>query len=420
MSNTRPHVRFLLALLALACAAAAYYDEPPIANVTEHNLAVAESLGDHFVPAAAVNGTVYMLFNGTDKDWAQISESFEFPLAHASARIVAMDPSVDNYTSAAASPVLLVAWGAQADGLPQGDYEEDDCNESQLSSSVSHSAEVTFSFGNASEKVIVTNNRIPVPASVLDAMRNSSGNGDALEVRLNATFLFRYDIDDRTAVVEGGCADRVKIFYSTLSINDTMDWGVEGNRTLFILRRPVLGEQWYRDNRFDVILLSDARFYAGSVSGPGNQSYAFRLCAFDVANDSFGAWHAVSVPLGTGHDGIAGHEAENAPVPLSRGNFTYSYVYEFNYSYQGLGWNTLVLEARTVFGAKRGFSQAILSRALTYSGNLAENGAYADPPVSVPSASWSADYIKPLALGMGVAALLLAALLMGRVHGRKK
>lgn len=393
----------------------ALYDEPPIANVTAHNLALATSLDDSFSQVKAVNGTITMLFNTSGPNGT--SSSFNLPLLHASAALVSIDPSIDNATIASGAPVLLLARGAYAAPLAPSDYDNDGCVESQLSSSVSPSALATFSFGDVSETVPVSGNLVQVPERVLAAMGNSTGV-DVLQVRLNATFDFTYDVDDPIEVA-GTCTDNIVSFHSPLHVSDARNWSVEGNRTLYFLLEPVLGEQWFRDNRFDSVVFSDSLIYAGSISGPGNQSYAFRIYGFDITNDSYGAWHAVSVELPSGHDGIAGYYAQNTPTALEHDSATYSYVYDFNYSYQGIGENVLTLEVQLLSGANRTFQERLLSRALTYSGNITELGTPAEPSISRPSLGFSADTIGEASLGLGLAGLLLVVILLNSVRGKR-
>ena len=416
MSLGRILLVLLLSPLLLSISAFALYTDPPIYNVTLHNLNLAPSLNDSYSPVIGVNGTIGMDFNGTDRNWVHISEHFDFPIIHASAKLLTIDPSVDNATSASASPKLLFAWGAFAEPLAIADYEHDDCNESQISSSVSRSAAINFSFRNARETVIVTDsNVVPVPDGILKEMESTSGN-DTLAVQINATFVFRYDMDDRKAIVEGGCVDRPKAFFSSISVSDSANWTVEGNRTLFFLRAPILGEQWFRNNRFDTVIFSNSRIYKAKVSADGNQTEYFQLYNFNITNDSYGVWKIESIPVSSGSSyGASGYAISNNPAPLERDNLTYGYLYAFNYTYSGIGVHTLALDADGLFGDEHVFSRDILSRMLSYGGNTSELGTPADWPVTRKSASFSEDALRTVTLSLGLAGLLLAALLINRI-----
>jgi hypothetical protein len=369
----------IVILLLLSTAFSALYSDPPLANVTAHNLALAASLNDSYSPADGVNGTMVAV------------------------KLVTMDPSVDNATSSA-SPVLIFAWGAVAQPVLSG-YG----NCSQPFSSLSRSAVVNFTFQNTSYVVLTDSNIVPVPEDIVAAMANTSGL-DQLQVRINATFDFLYGIDNQTPA-QSGCP----YFNSSLSATDAMNWSVEGNRTLFFLSAPILGEQWFQDNEFDTVLFSDSRIYKGEIAGPGNQHYQFQLYAFNITNDSYGAWHVVSVPLGP-IGGVAGYQAFNTPTALSPDNFTYAYVYGFNYSYQGIGENTLSLSVESLFGDNHSFQQELLSRMLSYSGNTTELGGPASPSDSRPSAAFSTESIRTVALSLGLIGLLLAIVFLNRIH----
>ncbi len=370
----------IVLLLLLSTAFSALYSDPPLANVTAHNLAIAASLNDSYMPAIGVNGTVDL--NGT-----------VLSTMAASVKLVAMEPSVDNATYPASS-ILIFAWGAGAQLAPGGN-----CTQP----SVSRSAAVSFAFQNASDVVVTDSNVVPVPQDIVAAMANTSGM-DPLQVRINATFDFLYG--DQAP----GCSAN-----SSLVVTDAMNWTVEGNRTLFFLSAPVLGEQWYMDNEFDTVLFSDSRVYKGAITGPGDQSYQFRLYAFNVTNDSYGAWHVVSVPLGPA-GGVAGYQAFNTPTALAHDNFTYAYLYGFNYSYQGIGENTLSLEEESFFGDNHSFQQELLSRMLSYSGNTTELGGPSSPSDSRPSLAFSTETIRTVALSLGLVGVLLAVVLLNRIH----
>jgi len=400
-------------LLVFALPVLALYPDPPFAEVSAHNLALAPAFDDSYDPSIAVNGTMGMDFYGTDIYWVPIHKHVDLQLINASARILTMEPSVGESISASASPVLLFAWGSNATPLPTRDWEGDDCAEYQNGSSVSRSALVTFSFGNASESVSAVNNTVLIPDSILAAMANTTGT-DVFQVRLNATFNFTYTIDDRRPSHDEGCAQHLANYSSSISAMDERNWTVEGNRTLFFLVAPVLGEQWFRNNHFDTVLFSNSRIYAGNISADSNQAKNFRLYEFNITNDSQGVWHIEAVPAQGLSEGIAGYSAYNTPVPLAPDNFTYGYVYELNYSYEGLGGHALEDDVSGLF-SRSVFSREILSRMLSYSGNVSETGGPADPSVTRKSAAFSPDSMNTVTLSLGLAGLLLIVLLMRRL-----
>jgi len=388
------------------------FSYPPTNNVTAHNAALAPSLQDAFDPMIAKNGTVQFDFYGTDLNWVPISLHINLSLISASSKLLTIDPSVDNATSATHSSVLIFAWGNVSLPLETDDYESDDCLESQVNSTVNRSAIVTFSFGNVSRTVSTTNNIISVPTAVLEAMKNTSGK-ELLIVELNTSFNFTYTVDDRRPSFEEGCSHHIMNFSSVIELSDSKNWSVEGNSTLFFLRAPVLGEQWFRNNRFDSLVFSNNRLYRGEISADGNQTFSFRLYDFNITNDSYGVWYIQSVPIAPS-EGIVAHTVYNAPAPIDPDNLSYHYLYEFNYSYEAIGLKTLELRATSFFNDDYSFSREILSRMLSYSGNVSELGGPANETISRKSIAFQIDSIRGVTIALGLIGILLVVLLANK------
>jgi len=406
-----------LLLVLLSAAGFALYSDPPFSEVAAHNAALAPALNDSYDPSIAAGGTIGMDFYGTDIYWAPIHRHFDFQLINASARLAAIEPSVDGSISPSTCPVLLFAWGSNATPLAAKDWEGDDCVEYQNDTSVSRAALVTFTFGNTSVQVSTSNDTVPLPQEILEAMEGTNGN-DSLSVLLNATFNFTYVIDDRKPSHDEGCSHHLVNYSSVINVLDERNWTVEGNRSLFFLAAPALGEQWFRDNRFDTIILTNSRIYSGNISADGNQTRSFRLLWFNITNDSLGVWQIVSVPANDSTGIVAEHLAYNTPTPLDSGNFTYGYAYELNYSYEGLGEHALQDDASGLFGARFVFKRDILSRMLSYSGNMSESGEPADLSVTRKSVPFFQDAMRPVELSIGLAGVLLVVLLTKRIVSR--
>ena len=404
-----------LALLFLLSASFSLYTHAPIAQVTEHNLAVAVQLNNTFDPEYSVNGTVAMDFYGTDINWVPIHRHVELPLIRASARLLAIDPSVDGSFSASGNPHLIFAWGSEADGLLPKDWEKnggsgDDCIEYQKNISVKRNAIIDFKFRNATETVSTADNVVPVPPSILRAMESTSGL-DALEVALNATFAFTYAVDDRLPAM-GGCMENIVEFTSAVNVADQMNFTAAGNRALFFLARPVLLEQWHANNHFDVVVLSNSKLGSAAIFSGENQSKEFLLSLFNVTAGSYGLKRIVSVPA---NDSEAGsHTALNNPFPIDSENSTYAYLYEFNYTYEGIGKKTLWAETSSVFGDNATFSRTIHSRTLSHSGNIPEvTGTGAEDMRK--SAYFGGSEMRSVFLDFGLLGILVIIILAGRL-----
>lgn len=401
---------FLLLFLLIPTSLSLYTD-PPLQEVTSHNLALAPWLNDHYDPSIAINGTVHMVFRGTNINWVKISEEFDFPLIHASAKLLTIDPSVDNATNIENNPRLVFAWGARADTLKRDDWESDDCTEYQNASSVTRSALVTFTFRNTSETVSTTTNVVAIPDSVQEAMQGTTGR-DRLNIKLDSTFDFLYTIDDQYATFESGCVQRLVNFTESLNIKDEMNWTVEGDNTLFFLRTPVLNEQWFRNNHFDSIAFSDSRIYKGRISANNDQEKEFHLYSFNITPGIYGLQKIESIPLDH-QPGIGEHTVFNTPIPLALQNNTYGYLYEFNYTYDGIGKNSLLLETSSFSGKDHSFSQALLSRALSHSGNISE--LETDKENVRKSRGTSVSSLNQITIGFGIIGLLVLMLLLTKI-----
>ena len=412
----RKPVMIFLFIFLFSLPVHALFSSPPTDNVTAHNAAIAPSLQDAFDPLIATNGTVQFDFYGTNIYWVPISMHINLSLISASSKLLSLDPSVDNATSAVHSPVLIFAWGNVSLPLDTRDWEGDDCAEYQLNSSVNRSATIVFSFGNLSEKVSTTSNTVPVPAGILEEMKNTPGK-DLLVVELNTSFNFTYTVNDQRPSFDEGCSDHILNFSSVIELTDRKNWSVEGDRTLFFLRAPVLGEQWFRNNLFNSVVFSNTRFYNGEISADGNQTYGFRLYDFNITNDSYGLWYIQSVPLAQS-GGIAEHTAYNAPSPFDPNNFSYNYIYEFNYSYDGIGRNILDLHITSVFNDDYQFSREILSRMLSHSGNVSELGGPVNETISRKSMAFQIDSIRGTTIALSLIGVLLVVLLVNRFFGK--
>jgi len=379
-------------------------------NTTLHNLNAAKALNESFDPGNAVDGTINVTFRGTNIYWAPIQQSLELPLIHASASLLSIEPSIDN-TISGNDPFLIIRWGAKAEEMEAKDWEGDDCFESQSESNVRRSAVLEFTYGNISQTLITQDNVVPLPQVIVDAMRQTSG-ADILNVSMDAKFNFTYTMDDRRPTHEG-CSMHLANYSSVLYIHDQMNYTSSGNRTLFFLRAPLLNEQWFRNNRFDMIVFSNSRIYKARIFEDGLPIRNITLYYFNITTDNNGLQRIVSVP--SNESGFFEHEAFNAPDPISEDGSTYFHLYEFNQTYEGIGEHDLELEVISFFGTSSAYQSKILSRSLTYSGNLTEIGNGSDPLNARKSKPDSDSGLAPVVISFGMIGLLILLLLIKRM-----
>jgi hypothetical protein len=411
-------ISLLALILLLPQASFSLYSQPPAKNTSAHNLLIAQSLNDRFDPDHSVNGTIEMTFHGTDINWAPVYRSFNFSLIRASVKLISIEPSIDNVISGE-NPFLIFSWGNESDVLEPKDWEKvpglmgDDCVEFQVNSSVSRHALVTFTYGNLSQTANTYDNVVDVPQSILLAMQNTSGS-DTLNITIDAVFNFTYTIDDRIPTHEG-CRTNLVNFSSLIHVYDEMNHTSSGNKTLFFLRKPVLNEQWFRNNHFDTIVFSNSKLYRAQIRENGKSVKNISLYSFNVTTDKHGLQRIVSIPNNKIAVNSLEHKALNFPTPISFDNSSFIYLYEFNHSYEGIGENLLELEVTSFFGSSSAYSQKILSRSLTHSGNISEPGVDYNQSTARASRAATDSDLQPVILSFGIIGVLILLLLTKRM-----
>jgi len=283
------------------------------------------------------------------------------------------------------------------------DFDNDFCAEFENQTYVIYSTNVTFIFKNISENASFSSNLIPVPQSILEAMKNSSGI-DNLMVLIEGNVSFIYTINDRG--FDG--VDCTSSYYNItghvpLSVNKS--FAVAGTKKLFFLRSPVLREQWFRSNRFNTIVLSQSPLYYAEISKDGNQTWNSTLREFYNVTDNYTVMYVFSNK--TSEKGWS--EAVNLTTPtlLQDTNHSFAYIYEFNYSYLGLGKHALSLDVNDSFLGSAHYGEVLLSRMLSYNGTFSEQGKPIDEEITRKSAGFTKQGLGFVELALGFVALIL-------------
>lgn len=413
-------MRFISALLFLFMAIAfSAYSQPPLVQTNQYNLNVTSEL-NLSASAAALNGTVNIPMSG---------------LVHGIPVGLSIEPvgfsvSVDNVTCPMDNLSFIALRGASMGHLTslpspgaggftcdrawyahfsnetswRCDLDGDYCVEYENYTAVSYDIDIIFSFGNVSVSVPYDSQLVPVPHSILEAMR--SGSGGNLTVAFNGTATFLYQINDR--MMSGGkCIDNYESENTTIPYSLNRSFAVGGSGSFFFLRSPVLREQWASNNQFDVIVLSQSPLYHADILLNGQAVENITLRSFDVQEDSDGLQGIISIP-----NPSPGAWTENTTLGLTQPaldakNRSFSYIYQFNYSYPGLGNNTLYLGVDDSCLVHSAYSNVLLSRMLSYNGSTAENGQPFDAAVARPSAPFSTGALGIITFGFGVAAIIV-------------
>jgi len=298
---------------------------------------------------------------------------------------------------------------------PRCDFDADQCAEFETNISVDYSrVNVTFMFGNASASVPFSSTEIAVPQEVVSAMRDSSGL-DNLTALVAGDAVVSYWVDDQVYSA-GDCVSNPIAFNATIPLSASRSFKVSGRNHLFFLNAPVLREQWFRNNRFDIVVLSQAPLYRARIVLNGNISSNLSFRKFDIqtAEDHYG----ISSILSTSCDicngtrpGWMGPRCNGSftPTGLESSNLSFAYVYEFNTTYEALGTTNLSVIVDDVCGGSGRFDDAVMSRMLS-SNSVMENGSAFDPQVARPSTGFREEELGRASLGIGLigAVLLLS------------
>ncbi len=427
-------MRCLLFFLVLVSFCFSYAD-PPVDDVTSHNILRAGDLDGHLNKTVAENGSIYFRWYGK-KLWF-----------NASMQIAGVSLLIDNSTAGGKNVRVIVEEGAEMQHLlrkgsmslkcdddfysshgddPECDFDGDGCTEYEISTDVVYTIEMNFTFRNQSEtaRADETNenilgvlfkkaltNMVTIPDSIDDAMADSSGN-DNLTVVFNGTATFVYVIDNRSS---GGtyCVSNKGVYYETIHFGDTETYNVYGKNNLIFTIAPVLNEQWFRNNRFDNIVLSQNQIYKAEVFLNDEKQKNFTLYEFNITEDSFGLQGIYSISLND--SGFVG-DTDATPAFLENETHSYGHLYRFDYGYEGIGENKLELVVYDFLGENETIEQKILSRQLSYSGNKTETGEEYDPETTRRSAGFRMDEIRLLEIGVGMLGLIVIVLLIYRIR----
>jgi hypothetical protein len=395
------------------------FAQPPIDNVMDHNNDYAPNLENVYNASLARNGTMSVVFGNISQRNISLSASIQ---------VAGLNLMVDNMTYPHENLSLILARGVDGghliskheDGYPdfvcdkewfyggaqyaqRCDFDNDNCAEFENDSFVTYDTNATFSFMGANETVRTSSNLIEVPSEILDEMEHSSGT-DRLNVTIESAAVFTTIFNDRGF---GGmdCTS----FYVNVTQNVTIylnaSFPVAGTQKLFFLRAPILNEQWFRNNQFSLILLSQSPLYYAETSLNGNQSRNYTLREFNTTNNSFNLTEIVSsktIPPGWS-------ESVNitTPIPLSQTDDSYSFIYGFNSTYSGLGKNTLGMLVRDSFMGQGEYETVILSRMLSSNGTKNELGDAIDPEVTRPSAGFQKGELSHVEISLGFLAVIV-------------
>lgn len=411
----------LIFLLLLAGLAHAQYAEPPLAEVLANNTQAAQALDGYYNESFAQNGTITLRFG----DYTQS------PNISASLIIIGLSPQVDNVSCVVDDMALITARGhaegplvsipyegypdfscdkAWHDSIPppsmplRCDFDGDDCSEFVNRTIVAYELNATFIFRNVSESVQLSSTNLAVPPGVLSLIENASG-AENLTINISGNVSFIYEVNDQ--FIDGmDCFSNYTNFSSSVPINTSRAFVVGGRQKLFFLVAPILREQWFRDNRFDVIALSQCPLYRAEIYMNNASVRNISIRTFIITRDFFGFASMssnISSPAGWSE-----YSTESiTPTPLEAFSNSFAFVYRFNHSYAGLGENNLSLIVRDAVLSNAQYKETLLSRMLSYGGTTTETGQAISLVPSRPSVGFQTGSLTHLEISLGLVGLVL-------------
>lgn len=156
-----------------------------------------------------------------------------------------------------------------------------------------------------------------------------------------------------------------------------ISYKIENGNLLYFLSKPVLKEQWYKNNHFDSVVLSKRKFYKGEILKNGEKLLFTQLYFFDSSYDQYGLMNILLVKNESNQE-LSEAIAYNVPVPLEINNESFIYVYMFNSTYEGIGKNNLTLVLYDMFGNEFTQTYEITSKMLGFGGNNSEEGTLSE------------------------------------------
>ena len=357
---------------------------------------------------------------------AKTTPGVDDPTTFADARILTVMPSIENRISDGNSTVFWV-YGVEYKNQFSGtnSLSDERClkGTSDLDFiSYSVDPKLSFKYNNVTKEVTPGSFFVSVPFSKNELQTNEE---EEMNVSINGNFTFRYhrhDVyqdyvclgyDDEGGCDSHGCFTFVddrnveikKPFYHSKS------YAVENNNFTRLLVAPALREQWYRNNRFDNLIFSKRKFYDAVVKMNGVEIAHLSPYAFDIIADEYGVESIISNMSNISD--FAEHSMNITPYLLQKTNHSFSYVYEFNASYDGTGNNELTLEMKDDFFNRYDINENLTSRRISFNNAVEGNSRNADVR---PGITLEDKGIKPLTIGLGAIGILVIVLLANKIR----
>ncbi len=352
------------------------------------SIAFSPFLDPPFDEVHITNGNVSSTLQETFLSQNERSPTIDDPIRSVGGTILTADPSVDQSISIDHIPMVIWVTGEEHEDSLVQEPDFVACTDGTTLTFVSQNQSLHLNFTyNGISKIIdnLTSFEVEVPFNESElAVPETPQN---LTITLEGSYYFTYDAhinhyqyltcSDEEGVCVPSCdlysvEDTTETFERP--INASLVYNVESGSALFFLSRPILREQWYRNNQFNVITAAKRIFYRAEVFLDGNSTGSAQLYEFNITTDEYGIAHIVSIPS-TLNKTIVFSEFNQSIVlyPLQATNETLSRVYQINSTYTGIGEHVLLLILTDRFLTQFNTSEVIVSRLLTVNKNHTEN-----------------------------------------------
>ena len=375
---------------------------PPVDMVRSNNLGVSHSL------------EFYSNFTGNGE------YNVENPVSYANLTIELLSPMVDGSILAGNSNYVIFSRNARYSG--GGEYNRNgDSGLGGVCEEVLHTdfsnywleGNATFFFGNLSSTVAIDGNKsyLEIPDSL--SLEDSDGNS-TVTVTLGGSFHFNYS---RVDILCDSHSGSFTVYYDKtykVDFHDSRNFTVSGRKHLNLPILPITGEQWYKDNRFNNLVLSSRKFYLADVVLNGAPVASRRMKTFEIGIFK-GLQYVNTIDYNDSSSvTIDFYNVSSMPVPLEAGNDSFTYAYVVNSSYAGLGDNNITLVLYDYFGNNISINRMIKSNGLSAYGNLTDvSGNYVRK-----SAPFVYSEYQTIGTGLGTVILLIVVLYSVRLFGR--
>ncbi|MBN2478104.1 hypothetical protein JXB01_02320 [Candidatus Micrarchaeota archaeon] len=339
---------------------------------------------------------------------------FYNPVTFAEIKPVGVFPSVNGYISSSESNALLWCWGAK-----YTDYVEKDIGncggDNKMLKNITSAAKIKYAFRN---KTIEKELDGFLLKDIIPELGYEYADGrETLDIELIWRIEFRYlytETKEKCSMSSQGvptcyCIDETKIIVYYREGTEKLNHTVGDAKKVFFLSKPVLKEQWYKNNKFEVVVLSKFPVYYAEMKANETRGEAV-LKGYRILGDEHGFWR---IELTENGDSAGMNIQEgthlNSPLPLEKENDSFYFVYLANMSYEALGKHNDSFKVVDIFNNEEEETYIVYSRMMTHYGNISEEGSEVEfnPEIHRPSSTYKTKSIAEIFVPPAIVGIIM-------------